>query len=276
LTRARYSALGVDTNPYHDGDARSSKWPLRIGILYAVAAPAVPIWIASLGSGRLLAAAGLTLWGAVILYYAVIPENLFPSTLIKPVISHRRTAISRVSFMALVYGALSWVELASGAPAGLYFALLWVLPLFTTFPLFMILRQWVQHGNGGRGRLTNTRVFLVNPLARYAIFPWGMDYHLPHHLFASVPHYRLKTLHELLQRRDAEYAREGLVVEGYFLSPGESNGNPTVLDVLGAAFADRGKPQDVYIDHHALDDADVTEGEQIARQARLSAQSVHR
>ena len=273
ITRARYSALGVDTNPYHDPDIRSSKWPIRIGVLYAVAAPILQIYVTSLGNAWLLGATTLILWGAVIAYYSVVPEASFPSARIQPVVSHRKTAINRISFLALIYGALTWMEFRTGAPAWFYFALLWIVPLFTTFPLFMILRQWVQHGNGDRGRLTNTRVFLVNPLARYAVFPWGMDYHLPHHLFASVPHYKLKTLHELLLRNEPEYAREGIVVEGYFQSPDGQTGNPTVLDVLGPAYAAADGAHEAYIDNHALDDAEITGSEHIAREAELSARS---
>ncbi len=52
-----------------------------------------------------------------------------------------------------------------------YYGLYWVLPLFVTFPVFMILREWLQHGNADRGRLTNTRVFLTNPIFRYAVLP---------------------------------------------------------------------------------------------------------
>ena len=35
--------------------------------------------------------------------------------------------------------------------------------------------------------LTNTRVFVVNPLVRYAVYSFGMDYHPPHHMYATVP-----------------------------------------------------------------------------------------
>ena len=67
----------------------------------------------------------------------------------------------------------------------------------------MIMRQLVQHGNGDRGWLTNTRTFLVAPAIRFAVFPLGQDYHLPHHVFATIPHYRLKKLHEhLMQYRN--------------------------------------------------------------------------
>ena len=68
-----------------------------------------------------------------------------------------------MTYLCLLYGALSAVQLAGWGPAWAYFGILWLVPVFTTFPLFMILRQWVQHGNADRGRYTNTRVFLVGP-----------------------------------------------------------------------------------------------------------------
>ena len=102
---------------------------------------------------------------------------------------------------------------------------------------------------------------------RYAVFPFGMDYHLPHRRYACIPHYNLKRLHQVLMR-DKDYAREGVVVRGYFTSAGTAHDRPTVLEVLGAP---RGcGTDDVYIDHRALDDAEVDDAAAISREARLS------
>ena len=49
--------------------------------------------------------------------------------------------------------------------------LLWMVPLGTSFSLFMILRQIVQHENAGRDRFGNTRVFHVSAFFRFAVFP---------------------------------------------------------------------------------------------------------
>jgi fatty acid desaturase len=105
-----------------------------------------------------------------------------------------------------------------------------MVPLGTTFAFFMILRQVVQHGNASQDRFTNTRIFLVGPLIRWAVFPLGMHYHLPHHLFPLVPHYRLQELHELLLETE-EYRNQATVVEGYFFHrrPPE---HPTVLELM--------------------------------------------
>jgi hypothetical protein len=117
----------------------------------------------------------------------------------------------------------------------------------------MILREWVQHGNADRGRYTNSRIFLVNPLVRFAVFPFGMDYHLPHHLFASVPHYRLKDLHELMLR-DPEYREKGMVVQGW--SRRRRAEHPSIVEVLGPVYAPR--TDEVHVDDTTLELADLS------------------
>ncbi len=209
------------------------------------------------------------MWAAITTYYLLIPDNDFPQSKINPVISHRWTAIGRMTWLGIVYTSLTAIEYGTGVPAWGYYGLLWLLPLFTTFPLFMILREWVQHGNADRGRLTNSRVFLeTNPVIRYAVYPWGMDYHLPHHLYASVPHYKLKQLHEVLMR-DPEYREKGMIVEGWS-RPNESR-HPTVFDVLGPAFA--GKSTEKHVDDATLEMADVNDKAGVQRHVEASRAS---
>jgi hypothetical protein len=133
----------------------------------------------------------------------------------------------------------------------------------------MILRQVVQHGNGDRGWLTNTRVFLVNPFVKYAVFPFGMDYHLPHHMYATVPHYNLPKLHAFLMNFP-EYIEDAIIVENYVIPKSDHpERNPTVVEVLGPDYAR--STGDVYIDNTVLDNWDVDEKEEILRQAQLEA-----
>jgi len=253
LVRARYSAIGVDHNPYHRASTAAGPGPEVIVGLYAVVIPltlnTVGLWV-----GPSATAAAFLIVGAVaVAALAMCREQSFKASLLRPVVSHKSTAIGRVTLFTLLYASLSATEAATGAPVWGYFAVLWILPLFTTFPFFMIMRQWVQHGNADRGRLTNTRIFLVNPLLRYAVFPFGMDYHLPHHIYAAVPHYKLPDLHALLLKRDAAYAREAVVVDGYFRS--QSGEHPSVLHVLAAGYTPH--TQDVFIASDTLDDADI-------------------
>ena len=136
----------------------------------------------------------------------------------------------------------------------------------------MILRQLVQHGNGGRGWLTNTRVFVLRPFIRFSVFPIGQDYHLPHHLFATVPHYRLRKLHEVLMEYP-EYRQEAVVVEGYFLPPHTPQTRPTVLDVLGPDYAPRDR-REVHIDNTVLEDDEVEEKAEILREGELEKRRI--
>jgi fatty acid desaturase len=101
--------------------------------------------------------------------------------------------------------------------------------MVTTFPFFMLLRDVYQHTNADDGRLTNSRVFFPDLFTRWAVFVYGQDMHVPHHLFPAIPHYRLPRLHQLLKARHADYAAQVVEVHGTFANRG---GSPTILDVL--------------------------------------------
>jgi hypothetical protein len=70
-------------------------------------------------------------------------------------------------------------------------------------------------------------------------------------MFATIPHYRLPELHQLLGY--PEYTSQGLVVEGYFFPAHDGPGrNPTVLEVLGPEYARDG--QEVFIDDSVVEE----------------------
>jgi fatty acid desaturase len=257
LVRARYNSLGADNNPYDDKDREKtfSPWPARAAVVYVFGyftLMAIPSWF---GDPFWLAMLPLACLAAMLGFLLSIPAEQYPVSRLRPVIAPRTTMISRAVFVTVLLAAIAWLQYLTGAPVCFYFFVLWLVPLFTSFAFFMILRQIVQHGNGDRGWLTNTRTFLVNPFIRYAVFPFGMDYHLPHHMFATIPHYRLPDLHNLLMSYP-EYAERGIVVEGYFFPwQAEPGCNPTVLDVLGPAYTRRG--EEVFIDDSVLESCEV-------------------
>ncbi len=271
LVRAKYNATGVDRNPYVIKGVKPSKIALRVGLLYLVLQVSLLTGLVFLGDPVWLAILPPLLFLPAALAFAWLPESTFHRTRLHPVIHQRWMSILRIAFLTLLFAALAWTTLLTGHWAVVYYVVLWMVPLLTSFSFFMILRQLVQHGNADRGWLTNTRIFFVNQAINYAVFPMGQDYHLPHHLYATIPHYRLRQLHEALVHYP-EYRDQAVIVEGYFLPRHRPPTNPTVLDVLGPRYAER-KLQEVHIDNTVLDDVDVEEKAEILQEGVRASQT---
>lgn len=268
--RARYNATGTDKNPYLFKGQKSSKGAVRVGVLYLVALAATLLtlhYTTGVEEWWLVPATAAGMWLVVAGVFLALPDRKFHQSKLKPVIHARYTSILRVGFITVLLTTLAVITKLAGVPAFPYFLLLWVVPLFTSFAFFMILRQLVQHGNGGRGWVNNTRTFLVAPFIRFAVFPFGQDYHLPHHMYATVPHYRLKRLHAILMEY-GEYRAEALEVHGYFVSPEKPQVHPTVVDVLGPDYAPR--TAEVHIDTEAVSVAEFNDREGLEREVALS------
>jgi fatty acid desaturase len=261
--RAAYNAMPTDKNPYLKKGWKPNKTAVRVGIAYMLALVAALAGLVYLEDPLLLAVVPAVMWAAALTLYALIPDSMYHQSRVHPVISMRAMTLLRVSYITLVFSGIAWLSLLVTPWAAALYLLLWVVPIFTSFSFFMILRQLVQHGNGDRGWLTNTRVFFVNRFITFAVFPIGQDYHLPHHLFASVPHYRLRELHEFLIRC-REYREQAVQVEGYFLPYERPPTKPTVLDVLGPKYHHRAA--EVYIDNEVLEQEQVEEKDEILRQ----------
>ena len=97
---------------------------------------------------------------------------------------------------AAIFSAL-W---ASGRPK-LY--LLWPLAYITPFPLFIRIRAMAEHAGleTSHSALSNTRTTRAGWLARAFVAPIHVNYHIEHHLMASVPHQKLARMHQMLRER---------------------------------------------------------------------------
>ncbi len=196
--RAQYNSTGTDKNPYMHKGVKQPKIAIRVGLLYLVSQIALLTGLVYHGDALLLALLPAGLYTAAVVLYTLLPASRFHQSRLHPAVSQRLMTILRITFLTSVFAALAWITFVTEKWAAVYYILLWMVPLGTSFSFFMILRQLVQHGNADRGWLTNTRTFLVGRFINYAVFPMGQDYHLPHHLYATVPHYRLKRLHQIL------------------------------------------------------------------------------
>ena len=151
-------------------------------------------------------------WGAACVVVWLLPESYFFQSKLKPVYSGRITSILRLASLTILQTVLSVSYYRTGTNYAIYFWLLWVLPLGTSFPYLMLLRDLYQHANADDGKLTNSRVIFCDPITRWAMFIYGQDIHLTHHLYPAVPHYNLPRCISLLEGRECgiRRARRGM------------------------------------------------------------------
>jgi fatty acid desaturase len=85
----------------------------------------------------------------------------------------------------------------------LQYLVLWILPLATVVQAILRLRAISEHGatTDFSSPLTAARTNIVPAWLAWLIFPHGVNYHIEHHLYASVPHYNLRHLHREMTHR---------------------------------------------------------------------------
>ncbi len=216
LVRARYTLLGDFPECYKMAEKPPMVLSfLNIGYVVSVLALVqVGIFTGNIWVG--IAGAPVMLLGALAMVWK-IPANYYPKARVPTAIPPKWDNFQRLTFITLLFVLLSSLRIVTGEPWILFYLVLWIAPLFTSFAYFMILREDIQHANAGREGLSHTRNFAGNPLVKWAVFPYNMDYHLPHHLFPSVPHYNLKKLDDLLRETEV-YRTNAEVVRGYLLA----------------------------------------------------------
>jgi fatty acid desaturase len=83
------------------------------------------------------------------------------------------------------------------------YLVLWILPLVTVVQAILRLRAVAEHGatTDFSSPLTAARTNLGPAWLRWALFPHNVNYHVEHHLYASVPQYNLPALHAEMESR---------------------------------------------------------------------------
>ncbi len=117
----------------------------------------------------------------------------------------------------LVNLALLAILALAGVPE-LY--LLWVIAYLTAYPLIARIRQVAEHGNVpdlyDLDPRLNTRTTIPRWFERPFLCPNGVNYHVEHHLLASVPCHKLKALHNRLQDKGFYAGHEHTLAQGYW------------------------------------------------------------
>ena len=92
----------------------------------------------------------------------------------------------------------------------------WIVPLLTVFLAIRYLRNVAEHYAVEHENVLNeSRTVLAPFWELWLIAPWGLNYHLEHHLFPGVPCFRLNELHRLLMTREP-YPQIAHLTHGYF------------------------------------------------------------
>lgn len=231
------TSLGNGLHPYAQriGGSRpmlikNVRLTTALGVAYLAVMVAVQGYLSWFGTTPQLLAAAVGMWLAASAVACALPEQWYFPSPMRPVYSNKITSVLRLGYITGLECVLAYGRQATGLEWGAYFWLLWILPLFTTFPYYMLLRDLYQHANADDGKLTNSRVVFCDPFSRWAIFIYGQDAHLTHHLYPAVPHYNLMKLHSLLEQNNQEYAQHVVECHGTFFH--RQPPCPTLLEVM--------------------------------------------
>jgi fatty acid desaturase len=82
------------------------------------------------------------------------------------------------------------------------FGLYWLVPYCTFTQVFFRIRGAIEHGNvpDPQNPYRQTRTYFLHPAVGFFFAPKGVNYHLEHHLYPSVPFFHLPRLHAELRR----------------------------------------------------------------------------
>ncbi len=230
------TALGRGRHPYMLDENGVPKLlgfriPTLLGVGYLATLVGSMAYLSCFGTRLSMTLVPLVGYGLALATIAILPRAWFFSSRLRPAYSIKWTSALRLGYLTVLESGLAWLRFQTGFEWGIYFWLFWMLPIFTTFPYLMLLRDLFQHANADMGKLTNSRVAFCNPLLRWGMFIYGQDIHLTHHLFSAVPHFRLRQLHQLLANTNDEYRRQVVECHGTVTNPRRL---PSLLEVISA------------------------------------------
>jgi fatty acid desaturase len=155
---------------------------------------------------KYLVGLGVLEWSILIVRFS----GFYPLRLLKnPAI--RKKAVLRLSYYLV--GAVILTMTSSWHLLLFY----WLIPYVFVFLVFQRIRSIAEHFALMRTHeLSESRNVLASGLERFFLAPHNVGYHLDHHLFPSVPFYKLRQLHELLMQ-DSTYRTEAHQNTSYML-----------------------------------------------------------
>ncbi|HEY3076764.1 MAG TPA: fatty acid desaturase family protein [Burkholderiales bacterium] len=149
---------------------------------------------------------GLTAWKTYAYFLGGAPAlNTATNVAVRPLddTSAKLRAEAREDRNAVIFLHVVVLFLLAISGYLLQYLVLWVLPLVTVVQAILRLRAIAEHGatTDFSSPLTAARTNLAPAWLRWLIFPHNVNYHVEHHLYASVPQYNLPRLHQELKRQ---------------------------------------------------------------------------
>jgi fatty acid desaturase len=120
----------------------------------------------------------------------------------------RSTVLSRFVFALLLLATVAHFDL--WWPVLLY----WIVPLATFLMAILYVRDLGEHFGLPATGFDSARTMVASPLERLLIAQNGVNFHADHHLFPSVPFFRLNRLHRALMT-DPAFRERAVITRGY-------------------------------------------------------------
>lgn len=148
---------------------------------------------------------GLTAWKTYAYFFGAPAINTETNVALRPLndTSERLRSEARSDRTAVIGFHVLALGIAAASGHLIEYLVLWVLPLLTVVQAILRLRAVAEHGatTDFSSPLTAARTNLSGAVVEWLIFPHRVNYHIEHHLYASVPHYNLPELHREMRSR---------------------------------------------------------------------------
>lgn len=150
--------------------------------------------------------AGFTAWKTYAYFLGGAPAlNTATHTALRPLddTSEKLRREAKADRNTVVVFHLAMLALFAWSGYLVEYLVLWVLPLVTVVQAILRLRAISEHGatTDFSSPLTAARTNLGPAWLQWLLFPHHVNYHIEHHLYASVPHYHLPRLHREMAAR---------------------------------------------------------------------------
>jgi fatty acid desaturase len=174
---------------------------------------------------------GLTAWKTYAYFLGGAPAlNTQTNVAVRPLDDTAQKLRSEARTDRNLVIAFHLAALVAFATAGylIEYLVLWVLPLATMVQAILRLRAIAEHGatTDFSSPLTAARTNVAPAWLAWLIFPHHVNYHIEHHLYASVPHYNLPALHREMR---AHGVLDGAEVIPFSATLGKIFAEPSVI-----------------------------------------------